>query len=139
MASRRIHYRIPALMLLVAWTLSSASLREAPAAAASQIISPARILHRELLLFCSTASGQSLLLAARGDGSGAHSVPSRPIAGSGGAAWSPDRRQIVFSISGASGGLFTMRADGSHVRKLAASLPNDSSPTWSPDGSSIAF
>lgn len=56
-------------------------------------------------------------------------------------AWSPDGRRIVFSSNRTGEGeLWTMNADGTHQRRLAG-LPkrDDWAPTFSPDGSEIAF
>jgi TolB protein len=67
-------------------------------------------------------------------------------------AWSPDGRQIAFSRAvgwippdgpPATIGIFVMDADGSNVRQLTQLEPSsgteDHKPTWSPDGSRIAF
>ena len=35
--------------------------------------------------------------------------------------------------------IYVMRADGSDVRRLTNDSASDASPTWSPDGSAIAF
>ena len=62
--------------------------------------------------------------------------------------WSPDGSRIAFVRtieSGPSGRrdqnqeLFVMRADGSGVRRLTRYRHEDIAPTWSPDGSRIAF
>jgi dipeptidyl aminopeptidase/acylaminoacyl peptidase len=51
--------------------------------------------------------------------------------------WSPSGRQLVL-VSGA--GLFVVAADGSGRRRLySSSRRPPSSPSWSPDGDSIAF
>lgn len=63
-------------------------------------------------------------------------------------AWSPDGEQIAFKSSMYEfaygfGDLFMMNADGSNVRNLTNNPPDSSmyyrSPTWSPDGTRIAF
>jgi Tol biopolymer transport system component len=71
-------------------------------------------------------------------------------AGSGAAfpAWSPDGTRIAFS-SGRSDpepnddveiqDVFTMRADGSDIRKITESLGDAEKPAWSPDGRWLAF
>lgn len=54
----------------------------------------------------------------------------------GGADWSPDGRYLAFTSDREQGhGIYIMDADGSNVRWLAAAIK----PTWSPDGSRIAF
>jgi uncharacterized repeat protein (TIGR01451 family) len=49
------------------------------------------------------------------------------------AAWSPDGGRIVFGC----GGICVMDADGSNLTQLTSGL--DDFPSWSPDGSTIAF
>jgi Tol biopolymer transport system component len=64
-----------------------------------------------------------------------------------GPAWSPDGSQIAF-MSGcqlrswdpeSTCGIYVMNADGSDPRNLTNNSAEDLSPTWSPDGSQIAF
>jgi TolB protein len=57
-------------------------------------------------------------------------------------AWAPDGSRLVFSREIDSYGetdLFTMRPDGRDVRRLLARPGLDSFPSWSPDGTTIAF
>lgn len=66
-------------------------------------------------------------------------------------AWSPDGSQIAFRSEnpgpfGATGRIFIMNADGTGLRQLSPDDPDpnqffyyDDGPTWSPDGSKIAF
>ena len=56
------------------------------------------------------------------------------------ASWSPDGRRIVF-VSGRNGfdQIWTMKADGSDMRRLTAPRALDEDPAWSPDGRRIAF
>jgi len=64
--------------------------------------------------------------------------------------WSPDGRRIVFARSRAAGvsagkrqpagsDLYVMDADGRRQRRLTNDHATEAEPTWSPDGSSIAF
>lgn len=56
------------------------------------------------------------------------------------ATWHPDRECLAF-ISDRTGpsSIFTMRTDGSGIKQLTYSDQVDLMPTWSPDGSKIAF
>jgi Tol biopolymer transport system component len=64
-----------------------------------------------------------------------------------GAAWSPDGKQLVFTVSNADAGsapggqaLFVIGADGTGLRQLTPwSLRGGDHPDWSPDGSRILF
>jgi eukaryotic-like serine/threonine-protein kinase len=51
-------------------------------------------------------------------------------------AWSPDGRVVAFRSERQGGGLFTMRLDGSDVRRVSDAGFN---PSWSPDGKRIVF
>lgn len=62
--------------------------------------------------------------------------------------WSPDGRQIAFiltsyalDLTGGWSDLFVINADGSNVRQLTGAAPSQfvTSPTWSPDGQTLAF
>ena len=55
-------------------------------------------------------------------------------------AWSPDGRSIAF-FSGRAGGrdIWTMRPDGTGMRRLTNDAALNEYPTWSPDGTRIAF
>lgn len=66
-------------------------------------------------------------------------------------AWSPDGRRLAFVSTrdafgetcfhdcGPSGEIYLAGADGSGVTRLTTDQADDHSPTWSPDGQSIAF
>ena len=67
-------------------------------------------------------------------------------------AWSPDGRQIAFASARDRYGetiyddgtepnseVYVMNADGSNQRRLTRNKADDGSPTWTPDGRSIAF
>ncbi|HYB53368.1 MAG TPA: protein kinase, partial [Thermoanaerobaculia bacterium] len=51
-------------------------------------------------------------------------------------AFSPDGKQIAFSVSGGKGGIFVVGATGESVRRLT---DFGSNPAWSPDGRRIVF
>ncbi len=73
------------------------------------------------------------------DGSGAAQLTFADAAATG-AAWSPDGTRIAFTRCGDSCDVYVMDADGRNVRRLTyGDPPGDESPTWSPDGRSIAF
>ena len=53
---------------------------------------------------------------------------------------SPDGRQIAFmSARDGNPEIYVMNADGSNLRRLTNHPAGESSPTWSPSGSQIAF
>ena len=54
--------------------------------------------------------------------------------------WSPDGEQLVFTgYDGGLSDLFTVRKDGSGLRRLTEDKYADLHPVWSPDGRTIAF
>ena len=74
---------------------------------------------------------------AKPDGSGAKRVIKNAIH----PVWSRDGRTIAFSSNrdGADSNIWTARADGTHLRKLTTSIWEDAWPTYSPDGTTIAY
>src|SRR5215213_8851284 len=55
-------------------------------------------------------------------------------------AWSPDGQQLVFTgYDGGLSDLFTIKRDGSGLRRLTQDKYADLHPVWSPDGRTIAF
>jgi Tol biopolymer transport system component len=55
-------------------------------------------------------------------------------------AWSPDGEQLVFTgYDGGLSDLFTVKRDGSNLRRLTQDKYADLHPVWSPDGHTIAF
>ena len=54
--------------------------------------------------------------------------------------WSPDGQQLVFTgYDGGLSDLFTVKRDGSGLRRLTEDKYADLHPVWSPDGKTIAF
>jgi dipeptidyl aminopeptidase/acylaminoacyl peptidase len=62
-------------------------------------------------------------------------LPSGPATGSGAAL----RGKIAFSAGEIVGDIYTVRADGSHLRQLTRTELPEQSPTWSPDGKWIVY
>jgi len=55
-------------------------------------------------------------------------------------AWSPDGTKIAFSSRrGGTFDIYVMNADGAETRRLTSTKENDSHPSWSAEGSEIAF
>src|SRR5918997_2692652 len=55
-------------------------------------------------------------------------------------AWSPDGQQLVFTgYDGGLSDLFTVKRDGSGLRRLTQDKYADLHPVWSPDGRTLAF
>jgi len=87
------------------------------------------------------------LYAARGDGSNLRTVASDPAHDLWGAAWSPDGRQIVVpstvpavvSPGNANGPLTLLDASGRPVRELLRNNRSNYLPSWSPDGTRVAY
>jgi Tol biopolymer transport system component len=59
------------------------------------------------------------------------------------AAWSPDGKLIAFDSEtrgvGCAERILVMRPDGTHIRALTPCGPGSAFPTWSPDGTRLAF
>ena len=57
------------------------------------------------------------------------------------ATWSPDDSQLAFDAVGSSGyrNIYIINADGTNMKLLTDDEGNDKLPSWSPDGSKIAF
>jgi len=94
---------------------------------------------------------EATLYLADADGTHVRGLGAVPVHGLS-AAWSPDGRRLAFvSFDDAnapmcpaascppSGELYVVGADGSGLRRLTRSKADDEHPSWSPDGSRIAF
>lgn len=100
------------------------------------------------LAFVSTRDGDYAIFEMNADGGAQHRLTSREVDASSPAklyfqiepAWSPDGSRIAFS-SRRSGtfDLYVMNTDGTGTQQLTSGGKNDSYPTWSPSGASIAF
>ena len=101
------------------------------------------------LAFVSTRDGDYAIFEMNADGGGQRRLTPRESIGASSSArlffqvepaWSPDASQIAFS-SARSGtlDLFIMDADGTGTRRLTSGKPDDSHPTWSSDGTRLAF
>ena len=114
----------------------------AVALASALLVGGARSASRAQGLIAFTRSDG--IYVTRSDGSGVRVLRRGGIATyAGPLAWSPDGRKLAFVslapghvAAGLSGEIWVMNADGSHPVLLAR---NGYSPTWSPDGSRIAF
>ena len=99
------------------------------------------------LLFRSNRSGRGAIWIAKADGSEPRIFFDDPAAGSdpGTPVWSPDGRVIVFAMRPADATLesesdvYTVRADGSGLKRLTNAPGDDSHPHWSADGRRIFF
>ena len=91
------------------------------------------------LAYDSTTWGNTDVVVANADGSGAHRLTSDPHDDLD-PSWSPDRSRLVFeSTRSGAGDLYVMRAEGAGLHRLASSPSFDGFPSWSPDGSRVAF
>jgi TolB protein len=82
-------------------------------------------------------------------GGAGRQILDEPVGGEMAPAWSPDRTMIAFSMNVTPGEdadtvdtnmeIFVVDADGTDLRRLTHHAGTDSNPSWSPDGTRIAF
>jgi Tol biopolymer transport system component len=70
------------------------------------------------------------------DGTNRQRLTHYPVDGAGDPAWSPDAARIAFDHAG---GIYTMRPNGTHVRRIPNTPEDSFEPSWSSDGRTIAF
>lgn len=92
------------------------------------------------------SDGATALYVVDLDGSHEHRLDATAILHPGDADWSPDGRTLVFEADGAArgshGNIYTIGADGTHVRNLTMNPPGrrgSADPVFSPDGQQILF
>jgi Tol biopolymer transport system component len=96
------------------------------------------------ILYVSNASGRFQVWLMRADGSGQHRLVDDPGFDAFQPRWSPDGRRLVFSRCETFGTipdcqLAVVHADGTGLHLITHGTGIDSSPSFSPDGRSIAF
>jgi len=101
------------------------------------------------IAFAAHDRGGQRLFVANADGTGVHAITGADLYWTADAAWSPDGEWIAFTASGVSGDrepstwdVFVVRPDGSeleNVTRTPSTHEDESGPTWSPDGTRIAF
>lgn len=111
-----------------------------------RVVSPART---GKIVFVNTPSASGVLApgrfaiqAIRPDGTGLTTILSRHREIGLAPRWSPDGKQIAFSMNSArstSMGLYVVNANGTGLRKVSTGHRGNEGPAWSPDGTKIAF
>jgi TolB protein len=138
------------------YTIDRLGRRAAPLLSDGLDISPAWSPDGKTIAFSRLAEGslpieEARLYLADADGSSVRPLEGGPIWGVS-PAWSPDGRKIAFvsfaDHNGArcpadscppSGEIYVVGADGTGLTRLTTSKADDEHPTWSPNGSRIAF
>jgi len=100
----------------------------------------------ERIAFCSDRDGNWEIYVMNADGTGQTRLTNNPLPDLE-PAWSPDGTKIAFvrgnPESWPSGfedwDIWVMNADGTGQTQLTSSIRHESGPTWSPDGTKIAF
>ncbi len=101
--------------------------------------SPAWSRDGSKIAFASRRDGNEEIYVMNPDGSDQRNLTNNP-ADDFAASWSPDGRIVFTSTRDSNREIYVMNADGSAPRNLMGNPSSvDSSPDWSPEGSSIAF
>jgi len=86
------------------------------------------------------SKGNGQIASARSDGSQVRTLTSLPGGNAEAPMYSADGAWIVFDrYSGVNQGLYVMKADGSHLRRVVKAPGYEWGPSWSPDGRWIAY
>jgi TolB protein len=96
------------------------------------------VLPHDVIAFERDVGGRSQIFTMEADGQGITRRTFDPSVSATHPSFSPDGRQIAFTRTGPSRGVFVIDADGSGLHPLTRADSNDDSPSWSPDGKLIS-
>ncbi|MFN2543405.1 MAG: hypothetical protein ABR600_02380 [Actinomycetota bacterium] len=92
------------------------------------------------IVFHRLVQGHGDIFTIKPDGSGLRRLTDNGTVNDFDPAWSHDGKQVVFvRTEHDREHVFVMDSDGSHVRRVTSGKGADRNPTWSPDGTRIAF
>jgi len=93
--------------------------------------------------FVRTSATAAEVFVVNADGSGVKQLTFLGLPNIGGIAWSPDSRRIVFAAGSSpfydDYDLYVMNANGGGLAKLTSDVGSEVHPSWSPDGTRLAF